>query len=198
MKLVVGLGNPGPEYRHSPHNLGFAAVERLAGRLGAELTRHRAHSLCAAAVIGEDKVWLIQPQTFMNLSGKSVRQWLQIEDCGAQNLIVVHDELDLPWGRVQIRQQGSSAGHNGLESIIEALGTRQFIRVRCGVGMERKLADPIAYLLKPVSLARRKLLNEAAEQAADAVEAILREGVAKAMNRFNRHAEPAADSGGPG
>jgi peptidyl-tRNA hydrolase, PTH1 family len=186
MKLVVGLGNPGTEYEYSPHNMGFAVVDELARRLGVELSRHRAHSLCGAGAVGEIKVWLIQPQTFMNLSGKSVAQWLEIEDRGPEDLIVVYDELDLPSGRLQIRQQGGSAGHNGMESIINSIGTKQFPRLRVGVGAERKLADPVAYLLKPASVARRKQLHETAERGAEAVEQMIRDGVAKAMNQVNR------------
>ncbi len=196
MKLVVGLGNPGAEYRHSPHNLGFAVVEQMARRLGVELSRHRAHSLCGAAQMGEapgpiHKVWLIEPQTFMNLSGKSVRQWLEIEECGPRDLIVVHDELDLPWGRLQIRQQGGSAGHNGIESIIDSIGTKEFVRLRVGVGGDYRLGDPVEYLLKPVSLARRKEVELIADRAAEAVEEMIREGVATAMNRVNRKPDEA-------
>ena len=196
-KLVVGLGNPGEQYRHSPHNMGFAVVERMARRLGVELTRHRAHSLCASAAVGDIatvgdiKVWLIQPQTFMNLSGKSVAQWLEIEDRGPEDLIVVYDELDLPWGRLQIRQQGGSAGHNGMESIIASIGTKHFARLRVGVGAEHK-GDPVTYLLKPASLARRKDLELIADQGAEAVERMIRDGVAKAMNHVNRKAEEEA------
>ena len=191
IKLVVGLGNPGTEYQHSPHNMGFAVLEEMARRLGVELSRHRAHSLCGAGAIGETKVWLIQPQTFMNLSGKSVAQWLQIEGCGADDLIVVYDELDLPWGRLQIRQQGGSAGHNGMESSISSIGTKQFPRLRVGVGVEHK-GDPVAYLLKPASLARRKQLQQIAEQGAEAVEHMIRDGVSKAMNQVNRREKQGA------
>jgi len=190
VKLVVGLGNPGDEYRHSPHNMGFEVVEQLARRLQVELTRHRAHSLCGAGAIGDIKVWLIEPQTFMNLSGKSVAQWLEIEDRGPEDLIVVYDELDLPWGRMQIRQQGGSAGHNGMESIISSIGTKQFARLRVGVGQQHK-GDPVTYLLKPVSQARRKEMEQIAEAGAEAVEQMIRDGVAKAMNQVNRREQAA-------
>lgn len=189
MKLVVGLGNPGAEYRHSPHNMGFAVVEQMARRLGVELSRHRAHAMCGSASIGEIKVWLIEPHTFMNLSGKSVRQWFEIEECGPGDLIVIHDELDLPWGRLQIRLQGGSAGHNGIESIIDSIGTKEFVRLRVGVGSDYRLGDPVEYLLKPVSLARRKEVEVIADRAAEAVEEMIREGVATAMNRVNRRTE---------
>lgn len=194
VKLVVGLGNPGAEYQHSPHNMGFAVVEQLARRLQVQLTRHRAHSLCGDGVVkasdGEVKVWLIEPQTFMNLSGKSVVQWLEIEDRGPEDLIVVYDELDLPWGRLQIRQQGGSAGHNGMESIISSIGTKEFARLRVGVGQQHK-GDPVQYLLKPASLARCKEIEQIADAAAEAVERMIRDGVAKAMNHVNRREQEA-------
>lgn len=186
MKLVFGLGNPGAEYKHSPHNMGFAVVERLAQRHGVSLSRKRAQSLCSRIEIGEEPAWLIQPQTFMNLSGAAVREWLRKENCGPEDLLIVADELDLPWGAVQIRQRGGSAGHHGLESIIEAIGTKEFARVRIGVAPEAEPEDPVAYLLRPMRRSQREGLEEIVDRAADATEMILREGVAKAMNRFNR------------
>ena len=163
MRLIVGLGNPGPEYAFSPHNLGFQVVERLAERHAVRLTRRQAQSLCGRYDWGEEEVWLIQPQTFMNRSGQAVRQWLQHRDCSPAELVVVADDLDLPWGILRVRPQGGAAGHHGLESIIEAIGTRQFIRVRIGVCPERKLEDPVEYLLSPLSRARRRTAENAVE-----------------------------------
>ena len=186
MKLVVGLGNPGPEYKYSPHNMGFAVIDRLAVRHRVSLERRRAHSLYGRFTLGEEEVWLIQPQTFMNRSGAAVREWFQKEACGPEELVVVADELDLPWGTVQIRQRGGSAGHHGLESIMEAIGTREFVRIRIGVSPEQAVEDPVSYLLTPVRRSRRGSMEEAVDRAAEAAEMILREGAAKAMNRFNR------------
>ena len=186
MKLVVGLGNPGPEYKYSPHNMGFAVIGRLAVRQGVSLERRRAHSLYGRFTLGEEEIWLIQPQTFMNRSGAAVREWFQKEGCGPEELVVVADELDLPWGTIQIRQRGGSAGHHGLESIMEAIGAREFIRIRIGVSPEQELEDPVSYLLAPVRRSRRESMEEAVNRAADATEMILREGASKAMNRFNR------------
>ena len=186
MKLVVGLGNPGAEYKHSPHNMGFAAVDRLAQRHGVRLDRKRAHSLCARVGMDDQQFWLIQPQTFMNLSGAAVREWFRKEGCGPADLVVLADELDLPWGTIQIRQRGSSAGHHGLESIMEAIGTKEFVRVRMGVSLEVVLEDPVAYLLRPMRRQQREGMDEFVDRAADAAEMILRQGAAKAMNHFNR------------
>jgi len=196
VKLVVGLGNPGAEYKHSPHNMGFAVVDRLAERLGVGLDRKRAKSRYGKMQCGGEDVFLIQPQTYMNLSGLSIKEWLDKEGCRPGDLVVIHDELDLPWDTIQIRQRGSSAGHHGVESIIETLGLKEFVRVRIGVAPDHPLEDPAGYLLRPVRGSQRKAMDEIVERAAQATEMILREGVAKAMSRFNqregRRHEPAS------
>ena len=186
VKLVVGLGNPGAEYKYSPHNMGFAVVDRLAQRFGVRLERHRAKSRCGRIQVQERGIWLIQPQTFMNLSGESVREWIRKEGCGSEYLLVLADELDLPWGAIQIRQRGGSAGHHGVQSIIEAIGTREFVRVRIGVSPEEAIEDEVAYLLRPMRRSQRKGMDEIVDRAADATEMILRQGVPEAMNRFNQ------------
>jgi len=186
MKLVVGLGNPGAEYEFSPHNMGFAVVDRLAERFGVRLDREKAKSRCGRIQVEERAIWLIQPQTFMNLSGESVREWFRKQGCGPEDLLVLADELDLPWGTIQIRQRGGSAGHHGVESIMEAIGTREFVRVRIGVEPETPVEDEVAYLLRPMRRSQREGMDEIVDRAADAAEMILREGVAKAMNRFNQ------------
>lgn len=185
MKFVVGLGNPGAEYEYSPHNMGFAVVDRLAKRHGVKLNRKRAHSLCARVEIDNQQFWLIQPQTFMNLSGEAIRVWFHKEGCGPEDLLVLADELDLPWGTIQIRPRGGSAGHHGLESIMEAIGTKEFARVRIGVAPEEAIEDAVSYLLRPMRPKQRAGIDEIVDRAADATEMILREGVAKAMSRYN-------------
>lgn len=197
MKLIVGLGNPGPDYEFSPHNLGFQVVDRLAEQHSVRLTRKQAHSLCGRFLLAEEDVWLIQPQTYMNRSGLAVQEWLRKQGCGPEELVVVADDLDLPWGTMRIRHKGGAAGHHGLESIIEAIGTPQFVRLRIGVRPERKMEDPVEYLLSPVSRAQRRALESIVDRAADAVEAILREGAATAMNRFNRR-RSISEQGCPG
>jgi PTH1 family peptidyl-tRNA hydrolase len=193
VKLIFGLGNPGPEYEFSPHNLGFGVVDRLAERRGVRVTRKQFHSLCGRFELNEEEVWLIKPQTFMNLSGLSVKEWVTKQDCESRDIVVVHDELDLPWGQLRIRQAGGAGGHHGMESIMESLGTKQFVRLRIGVQPEHPVEDPIGYLLTPVRRSHRKEMEAILDRAADAVEAILRVGAARAMTTYNRR-DPSGES----
>jgi PTH1 family peptidyl-tRNA hydrolase len=186
VKLIFGLGNPGPEYELSPHNMGFGVVDRLAERRSVHVTRKQSHSLCGRFALDSEEIWLIKPQTMMNLSGLAVREWVAKQGCEPGDILVVADELDLPWGQLRIRQQGGAAGHHGLESVIESLGTRQFTRLRIGVRPEHPAADSVRYLLTPISRSRRTELDALFDRAADAVEAILRLGPTKAMTEFNR------------
>lgn len=190
MKLIVGLGNPGIEYQFTPHNLGFLTIDRLAGDIGVEVRNRNCRALTARAVIEEQEVLLAKPETYMNLSGMAVRELVgKYEADPGKDLIVVYDELDLPLGRIRIRQRGSSAGHNGMESIIGALGTQEFLRVRLGVGPDKKVSDGAKYLLSQFRKAQLKLLGEILDTAGDAVRTILKDGPAVAMNRFNRDPE---------
>lgn len=175
--------------------MGFAVVDRLAERHSVAVTRKQSHSLCGKLMLGENELWLIKPQTFMNLSGTAVREWLTKQECIPEELLVIADELDLPWGSIRIRQSGGPAGHHGLESIIGSIGSREFPRLRVGVRPEHPLSDTVDYLLAPVSRSRRRELDEIVSQASEAVEVILSEGLNKAMNRFNKRNTPAgADS----
>ena len=194
VKLVVGLGNPGAEYEFSPHNMGFGVVERLAERNKVRLSQKRAHSRYGRFSRGREEVWLIQPQTFMNRSGLAVKEWLTKEGCEPQDLIIIADDLDLPWGTLRIRQKGGTAGHHGLESIVEAIGTQQFTRVRMGVAPEHEREDTVDYLLTPVGPSRRPEAKAIWEQAAEAVEMILAVGVEKAMTVVNRRKQATAGS----
>ena len=190
MKLIVGLGNPGIEYQFTPHNLGFLAIDRIAERCGVEVRNRQCKAITARALIGEEHVLLAKPETYMNLSGMSVRELVaKYEANPATDLIVIYDELDLPLGTIRIRPRGSSAGHNGMESVIGALGTEEFMRVRLGVGPGKKLEDSVAYLLKPMRKAQLKTVDEMLDVAAEAVEVALKEGPPAAMNRFNRKPE---------
>ena len=190
MKLIVGLGNPGIEYECTPHNLGFLAIDRIADDLGVEVRNRQCQALTARAVMGDEPVLLAKPETFMNLSGDSVRALVARHEAKPESdLIVIQDELDFPWGTLRIHRQRSSAGHNGIESIIEALGTQDFLRIRMGVAPDRKVEDGQRYLLSPMRKAQRKVVGEMLDTAAEAVKTILKEGPAAAMNRFNRKAE---------
>ena len=190
MKLIVGLGNPGIEYQFTPHNLGFLTIDRLADQYGAEVRNRNCRALTARVVIGEQQVLLAKPETYMNLSGLSVRELLAQHELKPEtDLIVIYDELDLPLGTMRIRQRGSSAGHNGMESIIGALGTQEFLRIRLGIAPEKKVADGVKYVLTPFRKKHLKLLDEVLDKAAEAVKVILTEGPDAAMNRFNRKPE---------
>ncbi len=190
MKLIVGLGNPGIEYQFTPHNLGFLTLDRLAERCGIEISNRRSRALTGKATLGSEQVLLAKPETYMNLSGMAVRELLQeLELRPEQDLLVVYDELDLPFGAIRVRPRGGPAGHNGMKSILGALGTEEFARVRLGIAPERKPADGARYVTAPFRRSQLKVVDELLETAADAVEAIVKDGVAAAMNRFNRRPE---------
>lgn len=190
MKLIVGLGNPGIEYQFTPHNLGFLAIDRVANEYGVEVRNRNCRALTARAVIENQQVLLAKPETYMNLSGLSVRELVaRYEIDPASDLILIYDELDLPLGTIRVRQRGSSAGHNGMESVIGALGTQEFLRIRLGIAPDRKIADGVKYVLTPFRKAQLKLVDEILDTTLEAVRVILKDGPGAAMNRFNRKPE---------
>jgi len=183
VKLIVGLGNPGIEYQFTPHNLGFLTVDRIADDLKVQVRNRQCRALTARVVIGQEEAVLAKPETFMNLSGQAVRELVEKLEIGPEaNLVVIYDELDLPMGTIRIRQRGSSAGHNGMKSIIGALETQEFARIRIGIAPEKKI-------LKPFRKRQLKQVDEMLDTAAEAVKVILTDGIAAAMNRFNRKPE---------
>src|SRR5262249_41674813 len=190
VKLIVGLGNPGIEYQFTPHNLGFLTVDRLANDSGVEVRNRNCRALTARAGVQDQQVLLAKPETYMNLSGMAVRELVEkYEADSAKDLIVIYDELDLPFGKIRIRQRGSSAGHNGMESIIGALGSQEFLRIRLGIAPEKKVNNGAKYVLAPFRKSQLSLVDEILETGTEAVKVILREGPAAAMNRFNRDPE---------
>lgn len=190
VKLIVGLGNPGDEYKLTPHNLGFLAIDRIAGSLGVEVRSRQHRALTGRAVIGDVPVLLAKPETYMNLSGDSVRGLVQEYEAKPESdLIVIQDELDFPLGTLRIHTRRSSAGHNGIESIIGALGTRDFLRIRIGVAPEHKISDGQGYLLSPLRKKELEVVDGVLGTVEEAVKVILKEGPAAAMNRFNRKEE---------
>jgi len=190
VKLIVGLGNPGDEYRLTPHNLGFMVVDRVASEHRVEIRNRQCRALTARIQVGDEPVLLAKPETYMNLSGVSVRELVaEYEVKPDADLIVVQDELDFPLGTLRIHTRRSSAGHNGIESIIGALGTQDFLRIRMGVAPERKVEDGERYLLSPFRKADLAVVDGMLDIATDAVKAIVTEGAAAAMNRFNRKEE---------
>ena len=190
VKLIVGLGNPGVEYQFTPHNLGFLAIDRMAGDLGIEVRNRQCRALTARVEIEAVEVLLAKPETYMNLSGLAVGELVRKHDVKPESdLIVIQDELDFPLGTLRIHTRRSSAGHKGIESIIGALGTKDFLRIRIGVAPERKVEDGERYLLSPLRKAQLKVVDGMLDTAEEAVKMILKEGPAAAMNRFNRKEE---------
>ncbi len=196
MKLIVGLGNPGPQYRDTPHNLGFLTIDQLADDLKVEVRNRNCRALTARAIIGEEAVVLAKPETFMNLSGDSVRQLVEsLEIRPEADLIVIQDELDFPFGTLRIQRNRSSAGHNGIESIIDSIATKDFVRIRIGVAPEHAVRDGKEYLLSPLNKARLNALEPILVDAAAAAAMIVKEGLSAAMQRYNRKPEPPEASG---
>jgi peptidyl-tRNA hydrolase, PTH1 family len=187
LKLIVGLGNPGIEYQFTPHNIGFLAIDRIAQQCGARVSNRQCRSLTARTSIAGVPVLLAKPDTYMNLSGLAVRELLAEYDADpAKDLIVIHDELDFPLGTLRVRERGSSAGHNGMESVIGALGTQEFLRIRMGIAPEHAVRDGAHYVLTPFRKSQYEQVDAMLERAAEAVKVILTEGASKAMNRFNQ------------
>ena len=186
MKIIVGLGNPGRKYERTRHNAGFMAVEELARSLRIELSLEKCHALLGKGALGTEKVVLAQPQTFMNDSGRSVAALLKDAYASAADLIVLHDELDLVAGTVRVKFGGGHGGHNGLRSIIEYLGTADFIRVRIGVGRPLPGMDTADYVLSPFFAEEREAAATATATAAEVVRVIVSQGATKAMNQFNQ------------
>ena len=199
MKLIVGLGNPGIEYQFTPHNMGFLAVDRIAGQCGVTVNNRHCRAQTARTRIAGQEVVLAKPETFMNLSGASVSELVrEYEVEPAQDLVLLYDELDLPFGTMRIRPRGRSAGHNGVESVIGALGTQEFTRIRLGIAPDHPVGDGARYVLSQFKKSQHSVVDEVLDQAAEAVRVILSEGLQAAMNRFNRKPEEEAQEPGAG
>jgi len=187
-KLVVGLGNPGEEYEHTAHNLGFLVVDRLAERNGIKIGRKDSMALVGQGSVAGKRVMLAKPQTFMNLSGESVNGLLVKHEIPAGDLILIYDELDLPWKSLRIRPGGSAGGHRGVDSVIRIVGTKEFPRVRLGIHGGRREKDGAQIVLAKLSRAHKQELDELLDYTSDAVESIIAEGVEKSMAKYNRRA----------
>jgi peptidyl-tRNA hydrolase, PTH1 family len=195
MRVIVGLGNPGIEYAFTPHNLGFLVVDRLAEDAGIRVTRPEAKSYVGVGQIGGQEVVLAKPQTMMNLSGLAVGELVRRAECEPRDVIVLCDDIALPWGMIRVRERGSAGGHNGLKSVIGALGTMEFPRVRLGVQPEAFRGDLKEYVLRQIRRDEEDLVAEEIEQGAEAVNVILAEGTQAAMNRFNRRVSSPDEAG---
>jgi PTH1 family peptidyl-tRNA hydrolase len=185
--LIAGLGNPGPEYEHTYHNLGFLAIDRLAERNSIRVTRMDSRALLGVGCVSGQEVLLAKPQTFMNLSGSSVKALLDKHAVDPGKLLVLYDDLDLPWTGVRIRPKGSAGGHHGIENVIKHVGTQDFPRIRLGIDPGRP-RNGKEYVLSPIRKAQAPELEELLDHTAAATESILAEGVEKAMTKFNRRA----------
>jgi peptidyl-tRNA hydrolase, PTH1 family len=187
MYLIVGLGNPGEEYERTRHNLGFMLIEKLAGEEGVSVNSRECRSLTGRVQLEGKLVKLIKPQTYMNLSGEAVSCFANKHktEFPSDKLIVVSDDLALPLGRIRIRERGSAGGHNGLKSVIAALGTNEFVRLRMGIQPEHPISDSKRFVLDAFAKSEREVVEEMIEQAAKAVRTIIRDGALKAMAQNN-------------
>ena len=185
--LIVGLGNPGDEYEWSRHNLGFMLIDKLAHDEGIVVSRRECRSLVGRGQIEGVRTRLAKPQTFMNLSGQAVSCLLAKlnDESPVKHLIVISDDLALPLGNIRIRERGSAGGHNGLKSIIAALGTNEFVRLRIGIQPEHPISDAKRFVLDTFSRSERAVVTETIEQSAQAIKTIIRDGALKAMAQFN-------------
>jgi peptidyl-tRNA hydrolase, PTH1 family len=194
MRLIVGLGNPGREYDGTPHNLGFMALDALAERGSIRVTRPEAKAKVGIGELAGQQVILAKPQTYMNLSGISVRMLLEKYELDPAEMIVLVDDVDLPLGSIRIRERGSAGTHNGLKSIIDSVGTQDFIRIRLGIAPEKIWGDLRDYVLAPLGREERETAAQMTAAAVEAVEMIFTSGVSKAMSRFNRKTPVSPDA----
>ena len=189
MILIAGLGYPGKEYENTRHNAGFLVLDTLAQKLGADLSERKHRALCGKAVIGGQKVILLKPQTYMNSSGESIRAAADYYKVPPEDILVVYDDISLAPGQLRIRAKGSAGGHNGIKSIIAHLGTQEFPRVKVGIGEKPPRMDLADYVLGHFSSGEKKIMEEAAKEAADAICEIVNVGIEQAMNDHNRRKE---------
>jgi PTH1 family peptidyl-tRNA hydrolase len=186
VKLIVGLGNPGKKYDRTRHNIGFMVLDRLSDKSGVAIDKEKGAALIGEWNRGGEKVLLVKPQTYMNLSGQALAVLFRYHPVEAEDVVVVHDDLDLPFGRIRIRQQGGTGGHRGMISVAGVLGERPFCRLRIGIGRPPPAIDPADFVLQRFTPEEAARLPEIAGRAADAVECLLDEGTRQAMEKFNR------------
>lgn len=183
MYIIAGLGNPGSKYENTRHNMGFKAIDAMASEFGIDVNRAKFKGLIGEGCIGSEKVILLKPQTYMNLSGQSVREIMNFYKIPEENLIVIYDDFDLPIGSIRVRKSGGPGTHNGMKSVVQELGSRKFPRVRVGIGSSD--GSTIQFVIGKVGEDEQQILNEAAEAAASAAADIIRIGIENAMNIHN-------------
>ena len=185
MYLIVGLGNPEPEYSNTRHNMGFDVINALAKEYKIEINRNKFSSLYGTGVINDEKVILIKPQTFMNLSGHAIRDFINFYKLDKDNIIIIYDDIDIKKGTIKVRKIGGAGTHNGMKSVIEEIKTEEFARIRVGTGSPIYKNDLINYVLEKLPEDERKLLEPGLTKAKEAVKEILKNGIDSAMNKFN-------------
>lgn len=185
MKIIVGLGNPTREYEGTRHNVGFSVIYAISDKYNIKVDTKKHKALIGKGIIEGEKVILAMPQTYMNLSGESVRELIDYYKCDNEDVIVIYDDISLDVGKLRIRAKGSAGGHNGIKSIISHLGTQEFPRIKVGVGEKPARMDLADYVLGRFSKEEQPLIRESADKASDAVALMLREGISAAMNKFN-------------
>ena len=185
MYLIVGLGNPENEYAHTRHNMGFDTINQIAKNNNIQITKNKFKGLCESTIIQNQKVILLKPQTYMNLSGESVKEVAEFYNLKPEEIIVIYDDIDIEKGHIKIRKKGGAGSHNGMKSVVEELQSIDFARIRVGIGQPEFKSDMINYVIGKVSQEEQEILQQGVEKAAKAVEEILKNGIDIAMNKFN-------------
>lgn len=185
MYLIVGLGNPENEYSHTRHNMGFDTINQIAKNNNIQITKNKFKGLCESTIIQNQKVILLKPQTYMNLSGESVKEVSEFYNLKPEEIIVIYDDIDIEKGHIKIRKKGGAGSHNGMKSVVEELQSTNFARIRVGIGQPEFKSDMINYVIGKVPQEEQKILQQGVEKAAKAVEEILKNGIDIAMNKFN-------------
>ena len=185
MYLIVGLGNPENEYAHTRHNMGFDTINQIAKNNNIQITKNKFKGLCESTIIQNQKVILLKPQTYMNLSGESVKEVAEFYNLKPEEIIVIYDDIDIEKGHIKIRKKGGAGSHNGMKSVVEELQSTDFARIRVGIGQPEFKSDMINYVIGKVSQEEQEILQQGVEKAAKAVKEILKNGIDIAMNKFN-------------
>jgi len=185
MYIIAGLGNPGSKYEKTRHNMGFNTINKISQQYNIEVKQNKFQALYGSGMIEKEKVILLKPQTYMNLSGNSVKEVVDFYKIEKEKILVIYDDMDIEPGKIKIRKKGSAGGHNGMKSIIQMIGTEEFPRIRVGIGRPIHKDDEINYVIGAIPEEDLKRLDEGIEKAQKAVEEILRNGVDSAMNKYN-------------
>lgn len=185
MYLIVGLGNPEEEYSKTRHNMGFNTINKLSQQYNIDVKQNKFQALCGSGIIEKEKVILLKPQTYMNLSGESIKEVVNFYNIEPKEIIVIYDDIDIEKGKIKLRKKGGAGSHNGMKSVVEELNTTDFARIRVGIGQPEFKSDMINYVIGKVPEDEQKILKEGTHKAAEAVEEILKNGIDIAMNKFN-------------